>query len=133
MSTKQVSYELCSLVAELSRVPSPSFPFFRSTRHPVTTTYLSTYPMRTCSCFPNVMQGSVQPFPFLLFLLRINHLSPSLSSSSSLHLCNIAMSDTAEECSKRFKRQNINSQRQLHTGLIKEPTVIFFTHGVKSY
>jgi len=28
------------------------------------------------------------------------------------------MSDTAEECSKRFKRQNINSQRQLHTGII---------------
>ena len=39
------------------------------------------------------------------FLLKSLLKMCPISSSSSFHLCNIAMLDTAEECSKYFKRK----------------------------
>ena len=56
---------------------------------------------------------------------------PAVNFLPLILLLNIAMSDTAEECSKRFKRQNINSQRQLHTGLIIGACCNFCTRRVK--
>ena len=87
--------------------------------------------LRTTALTFQLVQGELahcemQNPPLPSNLLKINPFHPSPSSSSpSFHICNIAMSDTAEKMQQRFQ-----AQYQLSKAA-SQNAAIFCTRGVK--